>query len=140
MDRNNLVRNNLVRNNLYRINVPGFRVPCSVVEYENKMLTVTGLPRDTHDKIVALETRVSQDLFANRCVFKDPYIEKLRVKIPTRYSHIIIPMIDSENRRITSGQLRSGAEVELEVQPKTAWELDGHCGVSWTANSICLKK
>lgn len=126
--------------NLYRINVPSFRVSCSVVKYENKFLSLTGLPKDTHDFVTALETHVSQDLFKSTCSFFNPYIDTLLVKIPTRYSHIIIPMTDSEHRRITSGQLSPGAEIDIEIQPKTAWEVDGHCGVSWTAVSICLKK
>ena len=127
-------------NNLYKINVPSFWVSCSVVKYENKYLSLTGLPKDTHDFVTELETCVSQDLFKSACAFSNPYIDTLHVKVPTRYSHIIIPMTDSEQRRITSGQLSPGAEIYIEIQPKTAWEVDGHCGVSWTAGSICLKK
>lgn len=124
--------------NLYKINSPVFRVSCVVARYENKSLLVSRLSKDTHDRVVALETRVSQELFPH-CVFSYPYIDHLRVKVPTRYSHIIIPMTDSNRRRITSGQLVPGAELDVEIQPKTAWELDGHCGVSWTAANICLK-
>jgi hypothetical protein len=122
--------------NLYKINVPSLRVSCFIVKYENHFLSLTGFPKDTHDFVVDLETRVSQDLF-NCSSFSNPYIETLHVKIPTRYSHIIIPMTDSEHRRITSGQLSPGAKIDIEIQPKTAWELDGHCGVSWTALCIC---
>lgn len=123
---------------LYRINVPSFRVSCLIDKYEDKFLSLTGFPKDTRDYVVELETRVSQDLFKGSS-FSNPYIENLRVKIPTRYSHIIIPMTDSDHRRITSGQLSPGVEIDIEIQPKTAWKLDGHCGISWTAVSIKLK-
>ena len=127
-------------NNLYRIMLPSLVTDCVVQKYEDKVLTVSGLSLDAHKTVVALETQVSQELFP-KCVFSDPYVDQLCVKIPTRYSHIIIPMIDTEHRRITSGQLVPGATLAtLQVQPKTAWELDGYCGVRWNAVAICLKK
>jgi hypothetical protein len=107
---------------------------------QKKWTQLRDFPESVVDQMVQLETRVCQDLFPDRS-FAWPWNPNtgIRAKIPTRYSHIIIPMTDSENRRITFASLCPGARLSVDLIPTSVWEQDGQCGIAWTLKRIELK-
>ena len=89
--------------------------------------------------IVALETRVCQDLFPHH-TFCYPFDVRRNVlphvKVPTHYGHIQIPIVDEHGARANSHAITEGTELLVEIQPKSAWSLDRYCGISWTFHAI----
>lgn len=129
--------------NVFSIQHPLIRTECSCVESggeDKKWIQIHEFPESVINQVVQLETRVCQDVFPGRS-FAWPWnpTTGIRAKIPTRYSHIIVPMTDSENRRITFASLRPGVRLSVDVLPTSAWELDGQCGIAWTIKRIELK-
>lgn len=126
-------------NNVFRIQCPTMHARCVVVDFDGKHLWLRDFPSETVEQIVRLETRVCQDLYPNHTLAWPWHPHHgLRTKIPTRYSHIIIPMTDAENRRIVSSQLTAGAALDIELQPTSAWEQAPQCGIAWTVKRIRL--
>lgn len=89
--------------------------------------------------IVALETRVCQDLFPHH-TFCYPFDFRRNVlphvKVPTHYGHIQIPIVDQHGARVNSHEIAEGTELLVEIQPKSAWSLERFCGISWTLHAI----
>jgi hypothetical protein len=88
---------------------------------------------------VALETRVCQDLFPHHTLCY-PFDVRRRVlphvKVPTHYGHIQIPIVDQHGARANSHEITEGTALLVEIQPKSAWSLERHCGISWTLHAI----
>jgi hypothetical protein len=129
--------------NAYRVQHPVIETECCVQHSDTsdrfKWIHLNDLPEEVVHQIVSLETKVCQDLFPEKTL-SWPWTPEngIRAKIPTRYSHIIIPMTDSEARRIVSAQLRPGARLRVRLQPSTAWAQDTSCGIAWTIQQIVL--
>ena len=58
------------------------------------------------------------------------------VKIPTRYGHVTIPIVDSQDRRMTTYDVKDGVQLHVRIQAKSAWVSKTHCGISWVLHSI----
>lgn len=58
------------------------------------------------------------------------------VKIPCKYGHVLIPMIDHNNRRITTFDIVQEDSLELVMELKTVWCGESHCGLTWVLHSI----
>jgi hypothetical protein len=58
------------------------------------------------------------------------------VKIPCKYGHVTIPVIDHNNRRITTFDIVQEDTLELVMELKTVWCSASHCGLIWVLHSI----
>lgn len=96
------------------------------------------VPEDLFD-IVALETRVCQELFPKH-TFCYPFDAQRNilphVKLPTHYGHIQIPITNKTGTRMNSHEIKEGTDLIVEIQPKSAWSLDQYCGISWTLHTV----
>lgn len=59
-----------------------------------------------------------------------------RVKIPCRYGHVTIPILNQYNGRATTFDVTTGVMLRVSMQAKSAWYTDTHCGISWVLHSI----
>lgn len=58
------------------------------------------------------------------------------IKVPTRYGHVTIPIVDTCGNRMTTFDVKEGCKLHVRMQAKTAWTSKTHCGVSWVLHSI----
>ena len=58
------------------------------------------------------------------------------VKIPCKYGHVMIPVTDHEERRITTFDIDTDDALEVVMELKTVWCAEALCGLSWVLQSI----
>lgn len=58
------------------------------------------------------------------------------VKIPCKYGHVMIPVTDHEDRRITTFDIDTEHTLEVVMELKTVWCTPSQCGLSWVLQSI----
>lgn len=129
---------------VYTVQHPIIRTECSCMEAgttdQKKWIQLRDFPQHVVHQLVQLETRVCQDLFPDKdIVWPWNPTTGIRAKIPTRYSHIIIPMTDNEHRRITFSQLVPEVRLSVDLRPTSAWKQDSLCGIAWTLKRVELK-
>lgn len=59
-----------------------------------------------------------------------------RVKLPCRYGHVMIPIVDRDGSKITTFDVKKGTSLRVVLQAKSAWCSDTHCGIAWMLHSI----
>jgi hypothetical protein len=59
-----------------------------------------------------------------------------RVKLPSRYGHVMIPIVDRDGSKITTFDVKNGTSLRIRLQAKSAWCSDTHCGIAWIVHSI----
>lgn len=58
------------------------------------------------------------------------------VKIPCKYGHVMIPVIDHNNNRITTFDIVQEDSLEIVMELKTVWCGKSNCGLTWVLHSI----
>ena len=90
------------------------------------------------DEVRKIETFVSERLYrpvvyGGMCRTKNVLNG---VKIPCKYGHVMIPVTDHADRRITTFDIDTEDTIDVVMELKTVWCTASQCGITWVLKSI----